>query len=347
MTNELDNLSYQYRCLYVVKNIYRPEPNLDYEIFKSKNIVARLLGSNTLNDLVLEMIRPINLADINKRNINSLVLEINTLRNQFQDHAVIYIESTLAFNEVIKYHEIDSEEPVYIKAPLKKNAYNCFNVVSVALTLARGRNLCKNYDLIFEKYFLLDENSNLIKKYSYNYSTNSNSGPMTKLNSNEALSAKEIASHFFSDSDLSKVINVYSQSLTPFINGHMHAYISAWTALELFIVKQFNDLREYIIIKIKNNEKYVDLHSRLTDQSNNKFSLVDKFTAINFYYQNNNMDSDLKEFKSLKSIRDKFFHKLEGDIEDLPLERTRKLFTTYLHYYIEDKNKKFFIQRDT
>ncbi|NMG49041.1 hypothetical protein GO613_13115 [Azoarcus communis] len=220
-----------------------------------------------------------------------------------------------------------------------------FKSVSAAMTFARGSLLSKNYDFIHEQYYITDGKSSIIKKLHPAIISNGDS--MAELDMEEVRVAEKMASIFHSDKEINGIIDIYSESLTPYKRGHLHAFIAAWTALEIFIAKQFKELQSSITININGATSHKDFSSRMISVMNDKYRLADKFAALSNYYDSTDADKDIAEFKRIKEIRDKFFHKMEGEVKNLPLDQTRQLISKYLQIYLEKKYEGFVFQRAT
>ncbi|WP_209245209.1 hypothetical protein, partial [Pseudomonas aeruginosa] len=118
-------------------------------------------------------------------------------------------------------------------------------------------------------------------------------------------------------------------------------------SLEIFVAKQFKELQSSITININGATAHNEFSSRMLDVMKDKYRLVDKFSALSNLYDSANSDADIAEFKRIKGIRDKFFHRMEGEVKSLPLEETRQLMFKYFVLYLETKQEGFFFQRAT
>ncbi|WP_185879250.1 hypothetical protein, partial [Pseudomonas aeruginosa] len=116
---------------------------------------------------------------------------------------------------------------------------------------------------------------------------------------------------------------------------------------EIFVAKQFKELQSSITININGATAHNEFSSRMLDVMKDKYRLVDKFSALSNLYDSANSDADIAEFKRIKGIRDKFFHRMEGEVKSLPLEETRQLMFKYFVLYLETKQEGFFFQRAT
>lgn len=110
------------------------------------------------------------------------------------------------------------------------------------------------------------------------------------------------------------------------------SYLSAWTALEVFISKSFKQKKQELIANL--TERGLDESFR-EEIGIDKFSLMSKFKMICLYLNKQGECSDVESFKRMKDIRDKFFHGDELDFKSLPIIETQNLLRKYLSIYIQ------------
>ncbi|WP_183019440.1 hypothetical protein [Delftia sp. UME58] len=340
------NATFHYRCVYAVEGVIDPDPGLNHQLLQNENVEVRILGSSAYEQLVEVIISQLEQKgkeDSGERARKKLELRRNSLIHQAGRRAIVCVESSLPADVIKNYHEDNSELPAYTKSPLKQNAERAFKVTSAAITLARGSHLSRNYDFINEQYYIRDHQSRVI---CWLHPTSvSDIGPMSELNIAEIHVAEKLASTLYGDSEITKILDLYSDSLTPYKSGHLYAFIAAWTALEMFIAKQFKEIQSSITISINGAEANKEFSDRMISVMTDKYRLVDKFSALSGYYGDTNADKDLEELKSIKKIRDDFFHTMKGDVADLPLNRIRLLISKYLQIYFERNHDEFVFQR--
>jgi len=115
-------------------------------------------------------------------------------------------------------------------------------------------------------------------------------------------------------------------------NDALLSYLSAWTALEVFVNKSF---------KLKKQQLIENMTERGLDEpfqkeiEKDKFSLMSKFKMLCFYLSNPDECSDVERFKGLKDIRDKLLHGDEIDLKSLPVFETQNLLRKYLSIYVQ------------
>lgn len=110
------------------------------------------------------------------------------------------------------------------------------------------------------------------------------------------------------------------------------SYLSAWTALEVFVHKTF---------KLKKKELIANLTERGLDElfreeiEKDKFSLMSKFKMMCLYLSKQGECSDVENFKRLKDSRDNLLHGDAIDLNNLPIFETQNLLRKYLFMYID------------
>ncbi len=118
-------------------------------------------------------------------------------------------------------------------------------------------------------------------------------------------------------------------------NDTLLSYLSAWTALEVFVNKSF---------KLKKQQLIENMTERGLDEpfqeeiEKDKFSLMSKFKMLCLYLSNQDECSDVERFKGLKDIRDKLLHGDEIDLKSLPVFETQNLLRKYLSIYVQTQS---------
>lgn len=339
-------MTFHYCCIYAAKGILDPNPELDSVLLQDGSVVVRLLGSNAYERLVDRIISPLGQKGIGALDVKTrdkLESHQKSLILQALHHPVIHVESSLPFEIIRNYQEENSELPAYVRAPLKLNAERAFKSVSVAMTFSRGSLLSKNYDFIYEQYYVTDDHSTIISKP--HPASISDGDTMAELSMEEVQVAEKLASILYHDKEINKILDIYSESLTPDKSGHLHAFIAAWTALEMFVVKQFKEIQSSVTININGATAHKDFSSRMLTVMTDKYRLVDKFAALSSYYGDADADKDMEKLKGIKKTRDDFFHAMKGEVSELPLNQTRQLISKYLQIYLERKQEGFVFQK--
>ncbi|MDO8342902.1 MAG: hypothetical protein Q7T48_06875 [Cellvibrio sp.] len=338
--------THHYCSFHLVKGILDPSPDLNSILLKDEKIEVRLLGLDAYEGLIAKLLLPLDVGEtssLNSKARGDFELKLNTLMHQMSRHAVMYVESSLPTDDVMDFYEEGSELPAYVKAPLKLNAESAFKSASSVMTFVRGSNLSRVYDFVFEQYYVTDSQSTIIQKLHPRTIFEENL--MAPLDMEEVRVAESLLYILHKDKDLKRIIDLYSESLRPYESGHLHAFIAAWTALEMFILKQFNDLKSSVTVNINGSKAHEVFSSRVFEVMNDKYRLVDKFVVLSNYYNIVEVDADIKVLKDIKCIRDDFFHSMRDDINDLPLIQTRKLFTKYFLVSLERRIEGFNFQR--
>ena len=162
---------------------------------------------------------------------------------------------------------------------------------------------------------------------------------MTRISDGEILNAGQLADYIHQSVELRSVAGLFAEALTPGNNGYLHSFIAAWTGLEIFIAKQFKELQGNVQITVKGEPAHKEFSERMRDIMQGKYRLLDKFSVLSHYYCKADSDADIEIFKRLKRTRDKFFHSMEGEINSLPLDDTRRLLEKYLKLHLYDSRK--------
>lgn len=106
------------------------------------------------------------------------------------------------------------------------------------------------------------------------------------------------------------------------------AFLSSWTALEVFVNKTFKNQKQKLI---KNLIDHNLLDEEMTGEiERDKFSLTTKFEMICINLNNSEISSDMDLFKRLKKSRDDLFHGDEIVLDSLPTHEAQNLLRKYL-----------------
>jgi len=345
----INDLNLCYCSIYVAFGIYKPDENLDQLLYENENTTAHILGEKSFSNKVDKIYPSLNSEsqdEKTKKDIDKNRIKRNSLYLHATSNAILYIESRIPFNEVGNYKDEKSELSTYDLTPLKNKSEYAFKITSSAITFSRGSILRKDYDQIYSFYHIEDKHQNILDKIAPSIVIPSG-GKMMTITTQEVQSAKELVNLLEKNKEMNQILNLYSDSLTPYIKGHLFSFVSAWTALEVFIVKQFKSLQSKISIHIDGDMSHDIFSQRILNVMNDKYRLLDKFVYLSSYYNKFDAQKDIDNFKKLKKIRDDFFHKMEGEINELPLDEVKELFIKYFHFYLEKTNENIFIIRDS
>lgn len=120
-------------------------------------------------------------------------------------------------------------------------------------------------------------------------------------------------------------------------NDPLLSFLSAWAALEIFVVKAFKEYEKLIFndARVGAISAHPEVIKRMRDVMSDKFRLTDKFALIAGILASIDADADLKTFAKLKETRNNLFHGKETRIRDLPCEPTQKLVSKYLRLHLD------------
>ena len=148
--------------------------------------------------------------------------------------------------------------------------------------------------------------------------------------------------HLTNHSELDRVTELLVSSLKSRTDS-LRAYLSAWTAVEIFINKTFPIFEEKFFAELKagehpeTREKYLD---RIRTVMKDKYTLVDKFSVVSLRLSPANTDKDIKSFIRIKKQRDKLTHGENITDSELEVENTQRLLTDYIQLYLSLVTKK-------
>lgn len=324
-----------YARFYSASGIYEPDPDMDKVILKSDEVTVRLLGFNKyaaeLDGFLISPEKRFTDLDENER--KRIKIRRNSYLAPHASFAVLYIEVSILLKDLDIKSARDSEGVVWSKLPHKTVADSAFASVATAIALSRPHQVSKNYDCILDGYYAYEKKTGGFQKFTHN---NASSSSITaRISGKEIVDTSALSEVVHRNTELRSVATLFSAALTPNNNGHLHSFIAAWTGLEIFIAKQFKELQASVQISVKGERAHKEFSGRMLEIMKDKYRLLDKFAALSNYYCESDADADIDKFKSLKRVRDNFFHSMEGEVESLPLNEARQLLEKYLRLHLQ------------
>jgi hypothetical protein len=138
-------------------------------------------------------------------------------------------------------------------------------------------------------------------------------------------------SKLVADNDMHRPISLLVISLRKSID-HLQAFISAWSALEIFVNTSFKRTYESDWLEIMEAGAPVSakpVFKRFKEIMSDKYRLADKFLIMASVLDPEAAPSDSKDFRKLKKVRDDLLHGLESP-RDLPIEAVQSLLIKYM-----------------
>lgn len=136
--------------------------------------------------------------------------------------------------------------------------------------------------------------------------------------------------------DLNRVKQLLVSSLQT-EDDKLRSFLSAWTALEIFINKTFG-LYEKQFFKELNDGDHPNVRNqyfqRIQTVMKDKYRSTDKFSLITSLLSPESADEDIKFFKSAKTERDKLSHGRDLVDAALPVKEVQKLVRKYLQLHL-------------
>lgn len=325
-----------YTCL----GIYEPDVAMDATLLEADGVTVSLLGYREyvriIDDYLVGPKRKYeDLPDDVRKRLDS---RRNTTILAGENHAVLCVRVSVPWDGIDKDAIFDSEGVVWNRLPHKPKALAAFRSVSAALSLTRREGVSRDYDKIFDGYYVFDENTGGHRYFNHNNA--SSSWTCSAISGEELTMSARLSEVLYSDDAIKTVFSLFGESQTPYENGRLHSFIAAWAGLEVFIVKKFNEL----LARIRPQAKVSGIHQKLFDRMfsvmDGKYRVLDKFIILASYYDEAGADADIALFTKLKDSRDQFFHTMKIGVVDLPLDEVRYLLEKYLKLYLDENGKR-------
>lgn len=144
------------------------------------------------------------------------------------------------------------------------------------------------------------------------------------------------------ENKLDNVMRLFAHSLDRKTDS-FRTFVSAWSALELFIAKVFPFYEEMLhdeLAKVHVSPGVTRYLSRIKEVMKEKYSLTDKFTVISVFLDPTTDSKDIAKFTLIKKIRDNLFHGDDIPDSSLPNNELQALFEKYFRNHVRGNDLK-------
>lgn len=226
----------------------------------------------------------------------------------------------------------------------KSEIRNEFQAQVKSIVLALGLSLSPNADRRVEKVgdivFLVDADDEK-PIYLYNIQGGiarcSLSSPLTKEAIDEAIS---LAPALLANNKIARPISLLTTSLED-VTNELQTFISAWSALEIFVNTTFKETYQkhwFKIMKSGAPDSANPVFERFEIVMKDKYRLADKFLIIASVLDPDNAAKDTDKFVGLKKVRDGLLHALDTPSSPLPIDAIQNLLLKYMKLHLISKD---------
>lgn len=261
-----------------------------------------------------------------------------------------------ASNHAVLVVEVSGEVEADVQEPLKDfgEYVLCFNAVDkdlfrimdediitgIVASLSLAIGMTQKIENLRDASFLIDENGKII--YTTSPSVNPIEVTLSRPMRDEIVHlAESYASTLVFQTELATVARLLIQSLDRRADN-LKAFISGWTALEIFTNKVFKEYEGRFIDELQPSSTPSgpkELLDRISKVMKDKYTLTDKFNLISYFLGRHSSSQDLGTFKEIKRIRDGLLHGGIGDVNQLPVSKLHKLLLKYLSEHLTGASK--------
>lgn len=159
----------------------------------------------------------------------------------------------------------------------------------------------------------------------------------SRLDADAVAGAAVLAQGLRSSSDLENVVRLLSLSSSQG-GDPLLSFLSAWTALELFVQQVFRTTYEpqlHDLFRAATPASATPFVERMRSVMKDKYNIRDKFVAVASALDAVEADADFATFKRLKERRDDLAHAMKGELATLPSELARVLLRKYLRLHLQ------------
>jgi hypothetical protein len=144
------------------------------------------------------------------------------------------------------------------------------------------------------------------------------------------------------NSSLARVIRLLASSYESG-GDRLRFFIAAWTALEMFVSKTFQQYERLLFNELRLEGRpaaHDQFLERIQGVMKDKYRLWDKFAVIACQLSPSDADADVETFKSAKDMRDDMSHGQDIDEAALPLNAVQNLLRKYLRLHLGPAGRK-------
>ncbi|MGA1860363.1 hypothetical protein VH569_30640 [Azospirillum sp. 11R-A] len=312
---------------------------MDIMLLSDDDVTVRLLGAESFELILKSILIPFGkeLSDLDDEKQTRIKSTMRSYQIHSDLNAILYISVLKSFSIEDLDNFKDDEGINLEKLPHKSISSRAFGVTASAISLARYSKISKEFEFIFEGYYVLNiANGN---HTNVNNRRRIHDRMISNILEEEIQTAVQLSKFFQDNNELTLVIDLYSKSMEPYELGFLHAFISAWTALEVFIATQFKKIQGNVNITLNEAPVHDIFSKRIHEVMKDKYRLLDKFSALSSHLNDPNANEHINLLKKSKIIRDGFFHSMSCSIQDLPLNDIQYLVDKYLKLYLTKEKK--------
>ncbi|MXN76930.1 hypothetical protein GR157_19595 [Burkholderia sp. 4701] len=319
-------MNLNYVCFYVCRGIYEFADDCEQIMLAADHVTVRLLGFEAYASALDNFLAG------GKQDPSSLskskAIKRNSYLAPYQRSAIIGVEVNFPLGSIDRA-EISGPDGIdYSKLPHKKIAVAAFRSVAAALALTRSGRASSELDFIVDGFYAEDKAKNFHQRLIENSIFD---GPaMTRVSDGEIEDAAKLSLRLHEENRFKTIVTLLSDAQTPYLHGRLCSFVAAWSGLEVLVNKKFTELESNLREIIAKSGLHEVLSGRILSVMSGKYRILDKFIVLAASFNLPEIESDIAEFKKIKDDRDKFFHSMKIDIDDLPLEEARDMLEKYL-----------------
>lgn len=221
----------------------------------------------------------------------------------------------------------------YDKEALRAQLQNRISAVVAALRLASD----SAYDLerISDGSYLLSSEGKIT--HSFSLKMGSPTLYISRQMADElVVRIREDINLLLKENKLDNVMRLFAHSLDRNTDS-FRTFVSAWSALELFIAKAFPFYEEMLhdeLAKVHVSPGLTKYLTRIKEVMKGKYSLTDKFAVISVFLNPTTDSKDIAQFTLIKKVRDNLFHGDDIPDSSLPNNELHALFEKYFRNHI-------------
>ena len=201
-----------------------------------------------------------------------------------------------------------------------------------SITLALGRP--EPIDRLREGIYLLDDSGKI--HYSYSLVGRASARVASPFKDEMADRTEQIADRLIDRPELHRVVRLMLEAFEKEADP-LRSFLSAWSALEIFINKVFTGYEEQFKadLLLEGHSAALEFYlDRVSEVMKSRYRILDRFNIVSHFLAEDTALQDREEFKALKDRRDLLLHGQEVSEKDLDSHKLMDLLSRYLQAHL-------------
>jgi hypothetical protein len=208
--------------------------------------------------------------------------------------------------------------------------------ISAVLTALRiGASGSYEFEAVAHGSYLITNDGKVVHSFSAEFGA-MNAYVSSPMNDDQIVRAAADIELILKSGNLGRTVRLHAQSLDR-ATDNFRAFISAWSALEIFVGKIFAVYQRELSAELRKVSEAAGLHAyldRVAEVMDGKHSLTDKFAVISMFLDDEHKAEEVETFRKLKKTRDRLSHGDDILENTLQTKEVQRLFEKYFRNHV-------------